>query len=354
MCVLQVAVKIQHPNLAERLGIDMAILMRAADAVGSVKGVQVNDTVAQFASNFYMQLDFRDEAENLRRFRRHFASGFWRAIVSFPTPVDDLVSQHVVVETFEKGESVAEYLHKAGDSPKVTKWRREGTKWVPVDPSLALENNVKDGDDLELRKKVALCGVQSYLKMLMMDNFIHADLHPGNVLVRMEEADWIARLQRWLLIGQTGARVPHIVFLDAGLAASFNTTIYSNVQGFFESIIKFDGPTFGKAILGLAPTQPYVKSPQTFIEEVTAKMGEQREEMLNGEGRAGDNIRAYMASVRAHNVKLDPTVMVALMSMLVLEGWQFRLDPSTSIVGAIETQLDRRSSLAGWLISFAR
>ena len=97
--------KIQHPNLAERLGIDMAILMRAADAVGSVKGVQVNDTVAQFASNFYMQLDFRDEAENLRRFRRHFASGFWRAIVSFPTPIDDLVSQHVVVETFEKGET---------------------------------------------------------------------------------------------------------------------------------------------------------------------------------------------------------------------------------------------------------
>ena len=97
--------KIQHPNLAERLGIDMAILMRAADAVGSVKGLQVNDTVAQFASNFYMQLDFRDEAENLRRFRRHFASGFWRAIVSFPTPIDDLVSQHVVVETFEKGET---------------------------------------------------------------------------------------------------------------------------------------------------------------------------------------------------------------------------------------------------------
>ena len=44
-----------------------------------------------------------------------------------------------------------------------------------------------DGDDIELRKKVALCGVQSYLKMLMVDNFIHADLHPGNVLVRMEE-----------------------------------------------------------------------------------------------------------------------------------------------------------------------
>ena len=55
--------------------------------------------------------------------------------------------------------------------------------------------------------------------------------------------------------------------------------------------------------------------------------------------RAGDNIRAYMACVRKHHVTLDPTVMVALMSMLVLEGWQFRLDPSTSIVQAIEQQI---------------
>jgi len=354
-------VKVQHPNLAERLGVDMAILMGAADALGSVKGLQINDTVAQFASNFYMQLDFRDEAENLRRFRRNFASGFWRSIVSFPRPVDDLVSQHVVVESFEKGQSVADYLHKAGDSPKVTKWRREGASWVPVDASLSLEANFgsrdgssSDGDDIELRKKVALCGVQSYLKMLMMDNFIHADLHPGNVLVRMEEADWVSRLQRWLLIGQTGARVPHIVFLDAGLAANFDSRIYSNVTNFFESIIKFDGPTFGHAILGLAPTQPYVASPDAFVDECAVKMREMRQEMDEGEGRAGDNIRSFMASVRAHHVKLDPTVMVALMSMLVLEGWQFRLDPSTSILGSIEQQLDARSSLLGFLLSIAR
>ena len=43
--------------------------------------------------------------------------------------------------------------------------------------------------------------------MLIMDNFIHADLHPGNVLVRMEDVGWLARLQRYLVIGQTGARV---------------------------------------------------------------------------------------------------------------------------------------------------
>ena len=41
----------------------------------------------------------------------------------------------VLVETFERGQSVADYLHKAGEAPKVTQWRRDGDKWVPVDKS---------------------------------------------------------------------------------------------------------------------------------------------------------------------------------------------------------------------------
>ena len=32
--------------------------------------------------------------------------------------------------------------------------------------------------------KLAGIGLDSYLKMLLKDNFIHADLHPGNILVR--------------------------------------------------------------------------------------------------------------------------------------------------------------------------
>ena len=64
--------------------------------------------------------------------------------------------------------------------------------------------------------------------------------------------------------------------------------------------------------------------------------------------------RRCARQVRAHHVSLDPTVMVALMSMMVLEGWQFRLDPGVSIVGSIAQQLDRRGSLLGQLINLVR
>ena len=104
--------------------------------------------------------------------------------------------------------------------------------------------------------------------MLVWDNLIHADLHPGNVLIRMEDAGPLARLQRWLVMGDASARVPHIVILDAGLVGSFDDGVYANAQLFFDAIVEDDGEKYGDAILGLAASQPYVRSREAFKKEV--------------------------------------------------------------------------------------
>jgi aarF domain-containing kinase len=36
-----------------------------------------------------------------------------------------------------------------------------------------------------LNTQIAAVGVDTYLKMLLTDNFVHTDLHPGNILARM-------------------------------------------------------------------------------------------------------------------------------------------------------------------------
>ena len=66
------------------------------------------------------------------------------------------------------------------------------------------------------------------------------------------------------------------------------------MQNFFEAIINYEGAKFGHAILGLSPTQPRVKDPEAFVQEVAVKMVEMKAEKDAGMGRAGDNIRSFM------------------------------------------------------------
>lgn len=342
-----VAIKVQHPNLTERLALDMQLLRwMSLLAARFAPDLRIGETADQFAANFEAQLDFCDEARNLKRFSANFSSSFWSAMVSFPQPVEGLVSHDVLVESFEEGESVAKYLERSGERT-ASDWRQdEAGRWYAADGDG--QGNVRYSGEAtkgDLRSNIALVGVQAYFKMLIWDNYIHADLHPGNVLIRKQTAGYWPRLQRWLILGDGSAEVVHIVFLDAGLAASFNERIFASAKGFFDAIVVTDGLRIGKNILGLGETQPFVdarpRGRDNFCEEVAAKCAGQKAEFEKGEGRPGDNIRAYMDSVRGHRVLLDPSVMVALMSILVLEGWQHRLDPAVSIFVCLQSAVGK-------------
>ena len=66
----RVAVKVQHPDLPERLALDIEILRTVANAVSVVfPRLRIGETADQFSTNFQMQLDFRDEARFLHQFR---------------------------------------------------------------------------------------------------------------------------------------------------------------------------------------------------------------------------------------------------------------------------------------------
>jgi len=367
----RVAIKVQHPRLAETLPIDMWLLRGVASLSrlnSTLKELRIDETVDQFATNFMLQLDFHREAHNLRRFAANFASPFWSALVSFPQPIEGLVAPDVLVETFERGTSVSAYLTSAeGEEERkaqaaqrekepasAERMRRRASAGGEADAAQvtvvlspqqqaaqakALAQAHEEEVNAALGEALAFVGLQAFLKMLISDNFIHADLHPGNVLIRFEAIGPYQRLQRWLIFGEAGALAPHMVFLDAGLAASFDTRINGEVGSFFSSIINFRGRDFGEAILGMSPTQPLVRDRETFIAEVTEKMFEMKADLEVGQGRAGVNIRNFMSSVRGHHVQLDPSVMVSLMSMMVLEGWQFRLAKELPIFDSVKVAL---------------
>lgn len=112
-----VAVKVRHPGVANLISRDFAILRVIAELAGVLPGLawmRLEDSVRQFREPLFEQVDLSREAHNLRLFNQNFAS--WRH-VSFPRPIDTLVQPAVLVETFEQGSSISNFLQ--ADDPEV-------------------------------------------------------------------------------------------------------------------------------------------------------------------------------------------------------------------------------------------
>lgn len=90
------------------------------------------ETVDVFRSNMLAQIDLAVEAANLERFRNNFAGV---TTVRFPRPIRMLCRPEVLVETFEEGKLISEFVNNA------------------VDP--------------KLRQNIASLGMDTYLKMMI-------------------------------------------------------------------------------------------------------------------------------------------------------------------------------------------
>lgn len=71
-------------------------------------------------------------------------------------------------------------------SPAAVSARRLFRDKIPKNVSVPFLNHVLALDDDELarlKKDVAACGLDAFLRMLFEHGFFHADLHPGNIIV---------------------------------------------------------------------------------------------------------------------------------------------------------------------------
>lgn len=160
--------------------------------------MRLDESVRQFRAPLFEQVDLRQEALNLVAFNENFRS--WKD-VTFPVPIQPLVDSAVLVETFERGTTISAYMNS---------------------------------DDEELRRAIAETGCRVLLKMMLADNFVHADLHPGNILVRLpEEEVEPSRRPFWALWGRT--RRPTVVLLDCGMTVSLTDRNKYNLLSFFEA-----------------------------------------------------------------------------------------------------------------------
>lgn len=148
----EVVVKVQRPDAREIVRGDMETLRKLASladrrtSAGQKFGFE--DLLRQFERSLTTELDYRHEARNLVRFRE-LTDEFDRLVV--PQPVDDLTTTRVLTMDFI-----------------------EGRKVTDVGPLGLMEVDTRPIVDQLFR---------AYLRSILRDGFLHADPHPGNLLL---------------------------------------------------------------------------------------------------------------------------------------------------------------------------
>ncbi|GFH07512.1 protein kinase domain-containing protein [Haematococcus lacustris] len=206
--------------------------------------------------------------------------------------------------------------------------------------------------------------------MMLMDNLIHSDLHPGNILVRLtppgglagllyngldglKRSNWVsnnyrARIdvlqQRWLQ--------PQMVLLDVGMATELSDEDQTNMIGLFRSFAAMDGKACGEWTLRFSGDQQQCPDPEAFISGLQATFEELRrlDEGADWQDTAfnsgADTLSHVLELVRQYKVTLPGHICAVVVTTLVLEGWSNKLDPSHSVLSMVQKMFE--SSTLPW------
>ncbi|CAH9085095.1 unnamed protein product [Cuscuta europaea] len=275
---MAVAVKVRHPGVGESIKRDFEIInivAKISKFIPTLKWLRLDESVQQFAVFMMSQVDLAREAAHLSRFIYNFRR--WKD-VSFPKPVYPLVHPAVLVETFEQGESVSYYVNE-------------------------LEGNER------IKSALAHIGTHALLKMLLVDNFVHADMHPGNILVRVTQSKSSRK--------RVFKSKPHVIFLDVGMTAELSSSDRVTFLEFFKAVARRDGRTAAECTLKLSKQQN-CPNPKAFIEEVK----ESFDFWGTAEGTSihpAECMQQLLEKVRRHRVNVDGNVCTVMVTTLVLE-----------------------------------
>ncbi|XHF99029.1 hypothetical protein AWENTII_002549 [Aspergillus wentii] len=330
-----VAVKVLHPNVERVIHRDLKIMSFFAsliNAIPTMHWLSLPDEVHQFGEMMKLQLDLRIEGTNLVVFREKFKS---RTTAWFPYPYLDYSTREVLVEEFAQG--------------------------IPLSTFMEMGGGV-------YQQEIANEGLDAFLHMLLIDNFVHADLHPGNIMVRFyqpSELDLslrkhtraseaptraevdvtetiLARLRPHLrdregwtnALNQMNAEGyrPQLIFIDTGLVTQLNETNRTNFIDLFRSVAEFDGYRAGQLMVERCRQPEAVIDPEIFALKMQhLVLSIKSRTFALGNIKIGDILSEVLAMVRGYHVRLEGDFVNVVISILLLEGIGRNLDPDLDL-----------------------
>lgn len=270
----RVAVKIQRPSVEAHVERDLALLSvfaRIVDLIPTMRLLSLPGSVERFADAMQKQLDFTLEAANNRRFAANFADV---PTIRVPRLVPELCTRRVLVMEFVEGVRATDPERVGGD-----------------------------------RRALAQAGLEAILRMVFKDAFVHADMHPGNILLTNDG---------------------RVVLIDLGLVAAIPEDLRRPWIETFVALSQYDGTAAARLFYGHAPSVGDCDFAR-FASDLEMHFERYRGKSL-GEIESSRVLAETMSILRRYHIQVDPVFTVVNIAMLVAEGLGKQLDPTLDIL----------------------
>ena len=275
----QVVVKVQRPGIRTQMKADLGIMQRAAGVAASrseqLRAIDLEGMIQQFSDSVLAELDLLGEAYNAIRLSENMAG---LEGVHIPTIYPELSTSRVLTMEFIQG--------------------------VKISDIAAIE-----AANLE-RKTVAHNALQAVIKQLLIDGFFHADPHPGNVLVNL----------------QTG----QINFIDCGMVGELDLTQRVNLIQLIFALQQGDVAGMGQILRNLSVPFAGKVDEKAYQRDFQRVIG--RQLYVGGSAGFGQTVNLGLDLLRAHGLRLDPNLTMAVKALMQAEAFTTVLYPQGGMV----------------------
>ena len=271
-----IVLKVRRPGVREKIDADLRLLRRVSELIESeipeARRYRPAEVAAQFARTLEREADFVTETRNIQRFQKNFAGN---PNVVIPRIYPEYTSDVLLVQEWVDG--------------------------IPATDLAAVERSALD------KKLLASLGVDTFLKMILIDGFFHADPHPGNV---------------FYLPGN------RMVIIDFGMVGRLSPQRRAQVIDLLGGLARMSEEPMIDVLLDWAG--------DAYVDEV--KLAADVNEMVfDYEGvplkdiRVGHALRQFAAIVREHSIVLPSDLSLMFKTLITLEGLGRQYDPDFHI-----------------------
>jgi len=281
----QVAVKVQRPGMDAAIRLDLEVLSGLAGTADTVtetgRRLRFADWIAEFRKILLLELDYCREAENLERFRARMQGDY--PLLQVPAPVWGLSTHRVLTMELVRGSKVT----------TVTGLRRT---------------------ELDLATPAAQL-MRAYLDQVFVHGDIHADPHPGNVLLCDDG---------------------RLALVDLGMVAQVPPRMRERLLKLLFAAVDARGEDVGRELMGIGRRLEQFDD-MAFLRDTGQLVG--RYATGGPQTSEGRLLLELVGCAAAHGLRVPPEISLLGKTLLNLERVANALDPEMDVRRLVESHL---------------